>query len=106
MSSKFEEKNDNINLVMEFEEEEELAKTTVQDAARTQWRRGAGDHGTEEEPILFEDLEEDEWLAILHGYIHSVIMGQAAEEQRFLFDEAAKLLAQAAIDERHGLGET
>ena len=104
MSAHFVRKNSNVNLVHEFEEESELPVTTVQDCSHELWLRGLGDHGTEEEPILWEDLGEEDWLAIQHAYLKDVIMGLAGVHQHDMYRKEADVIAEAAILERHGLG--
>lgn len=105
MSAHFVRTNGNVNLVHEFEEASELPVTTVEDCSHALWNRGMGDHGTEEEPIFWDDLTEDDMLAIQHIYLRQTMMGLAEEYQREIFDEVAKASTQVAVDERHGLGE-
>jgi len=97
-------KNDNVNLVLEFEDETELPAYTMEDCAHALWNRGLGDHGTEEEPIVWEDLVEQDWIDILYMYSYSVIMNMAGDYQFKTFGAAGREAAQAVIDERHDLG--
>ena len=98
-------KNDNVNVIYEFEEEGELPAYTVEDCAHALWNRGQGDHGTEEEPIVWDDLIEQDWLDICYDYLYKVQMNLAAEYQFDAFGVAGREAAQVVIDERHDLGE-
>ena len=98
--------NDNVNVIYEFEEESELPAYTVEDCARNLFvYRGQGDHGDEENPIVWEDLVEQDWLDLVYMYLYDVQMNLAAELQQKLYGTLGQEAAQAIIDERHGLGE-
>jgi len=42
------------------------------------WDRGCGDHGTEEEPILYTDLSNQQKLDIIDAYLLKSILDMAA----------------------------
>jgi hypothetical protein len=57
------------------------AKTKVQkgyeSAAHYLWNRGYGDHGTEETPIVWNDLTNQEKLNLVHAYLIQIIREMA-----------------------------
>jgi hypothetical protein len=52
-------------------------QSVVGDAAEYLWDKGAGDHGLEEEPILFTDLTNDQKLTLVEDHIKDVIINAA-----------------------------
>ena len=90
------------NLTIEFSYTGPL--TTVQeiieDAARYLFSHGKGDHGTEEEPIIFEDLSNNERLALVDKYVKRVILDMANSHKS---NAAQKVAREAAAAEEYEL---
>jgi len=57
----------------------------LSDASEALFDRGLGDHGSEEEPIVFADLSNTEKLNIVDDYIKEIIVNRA---NQFKLDEA------------------
>ncbi len=70
---------DGNNLMIKFEYAGPLAKTqeVAVAAAHYLWEHGYGDHGTDEEPILFDDLSNNEKLVLIDKHVKRVIMDAA-----------------------------
>ena len=49
----------------------------LSDASEALFDRGLGDHGTEEAPIVFADLTNQDRLDIVDGYLKNVIVNMA-----------------------------
>ena len=60
-------------------------QAVVGDCAEALFDRGLGDHGSEEEPIVFADLSNTEKLNIVDDYIKEIIVNRA---NQFKLDEA------------------
>ena len=50
-----------------------------EDAAHYLWDHGYGDHGTEEAPIVFDDLTNNQKLALLDYHVRKVIIEVAKD---------------------------
>ena len=105
MAAKFEHRNNNTNLVLEYENISPLPEQTIEDMAHELWERGQGDHGTDEEPIVWDDLSEDDYLEMSSQYIQTVILGMAGSFVHSDRDALAKVEAEDIISTTHGLGE-
>ncbi len=57
----------------------------IGDTAEALFDRGRGDHGTEEEPIVFGDLSNQDKLDIVDEYVKDVIVNMANQK---LLDKA------------------
>lgn len=70
---------DNGNTTVNFDYTATNAKiqALVSDAAEALFDRGRGDHGTEESPIVFEDLSNQDKLDLVDDYIKDVIIDMA-----------------------------
>ena len=69
---------------------------TLTDAAHYLWDHGFGDHGTEEESIVFDDLTQGEMGSIVDTYVKKVLI-DAAETYNSV--EAQKVAREAADEE-------
>ena len=72
------------------------------DAAHYLWEHGYGDKGTEEEPILFDDLTNQEKLDLLDTHVRRVIIDIAKDyhvnAEQILAREAAQEYADLNIE--------
>ena len=80
-------KVDGTKTKVSFEYEALTAKiqSVVSDCAESLFKNGRGDHGSEEEPIVFADLSNTEKLDIVDDYIKDIIVNRA---NQFKLDEA------------------
>ena len=73
----------------------------AEDAAHYLWEHGYGDHGTEEEPILFDDLNNVEKLDLLDQHVKRVIIDVSKDyhvnNEQILAREAASIYADENI---------
>ena len=78
---------DGTKTTVSFEYEALTAKIqlVVGDCAESLFNNGRGDHGSEEEPIVFADLSNTEKLNIVDDYIKEIIVNRA---NQFKLDEA------------------
>ena len=67
-------------------------------ASKYLWGVGYGDHGTEENPILFTDLTKKQKLDIVGLYLDNCINDAARTQQSVEAQETAKATAQADFD--------
>ena len=104
MTAKFERNNTNTNLVIEYENISPLPEQTIEDMAHELWERGQGDHGTDEEPIVWEDLEEDDYLEMSSKYLQTVILNMAGSFVHADKVAVANVEAEEIISATHGLG--
>ena len=67
---------DDGNTTVTFEYTAETAKiqSIVGDAAEYLFGKGYGDHGSEEEPVVFDDLTNQEKLDIVDEYVKKVVV--------------------------------
>ena len=83
---------DGINTTVTFEYA--ALTTTVQsvvgDAAEYLFDKGYGNHGTEEIPIVFADLTNQEKLDIVDAHVRSVILALANTHKSVKAQEAAR----------------
>jgi len=61
-------------LTFELEADKAMVDETFELCARYLWEHGYGDHGTIEEPILFDDLEEKDKDDIISSHLGQVIL--------------------------------
>ena len=78
---------DNGNTTVSFAYKATTAKivSVLSDASESLFKNGRGDHGSEEEPIVFADLSNTEKLDIVDDYIKDIIVNRA---NQFKLDEA------------------
>jgi len=86
---------DGSNLVISFEYSAPLVQTTevAVSAAHYLWEHGYGDHGTDEEPILFDDISNQDKLNLLDKHVLRVIMDIAQDYYVNSRQEAEGILA-------------
>ena len=86
---------DGSNLVINFQYSAPVDRATevTVSAAHYLWEHGYGDHGTEEEPILFDDLTNQDKLNLLDQHVLRVIMDIAQDYHVNARQEAERILA-------------
>lgn len=77
MAGTFSVSNGNTTVAFEWTAATDTVQSVVGDAAEYLWDKGYGDHGTDEEPIVFDDLTNQEKLDIVDVYIKKVIVDLA-----------------------------
>lgn len=104
MAGKITRLNENETVEAEWEALSPQPAQTIEDHAHLLWNRGLGDHGTEEEPIIWEDLVEQDYLDIWFDYLTRVTLDGA---KQYVHDAAvaeAREAAEALVQSRHSLG--
>jgi len=86
---------DGSNLIINFQYTAPVVRATevAVSAAHYLWEHGYGDHGTDEEPILFDDLTNQEKLNLLDQHVLRVIMDIAQDYHVNARQEAERELA-------------
>ena len=86
---------DGSNLIISFEYSAPVVRATevAVSAAHYLWEHGYGDHGTDEEPILFDDLANQDKLNLLDQHVLRVIMDIAQDYHVNARQEAERILA-------------
>lgn len=103
MSGQFVHNNNNTNLIFEWENISPLPETTVERAAHLLFDRGLGNHGTEEDPIVWTDLVEDDYLEIVSDYLKRIVVDLAGQQIHNEDVQAASDAAAARALIEHGL---
>ena len=78
MSGSFEVDSGQITITFEYVVDLAKGQQTVDDAAHSLWDRGAGDHGDEENPIVFDDLSNQQKLDLVDAYVKQKVLGVAS----------------------------
>ena len=86
---------DGSNLIISFQYTAPVVRATEVAvlAAHYLWEHGYGDHGTEEEPILFDDISNQDKLNLLDQHVLRVIMDIAQDYHVNARQEAERILA-------------
>ena len=77
MTANFEVLNGELMITFEYQAETTKVQAIVEDAAEYLWNHGYGDHGADEEPILFEDLTNQQKLNLVDLHVRRVILDLA-----------------------------
>jgi len=77
MAAKFTVIDDEIKISFEYQADATKVQDIVGACAEYLFEHGYGDHGTEEEPIVFEDLNNNQKLSLLDKHIRDVILNLA-----------------------------
>ena len=64
----------------------------VGDCSEYLWEHGYGDHGTEETPIVFDDLNNNQKLALVEAHLKDVIINASNTFKSVRAQDAARLL--------------
>ena len=76
MSASFEVVGSELKITFEYQADTVKVQEIVYNCAEYLFNHG-GDHGTEEEPIVFEDLNNNQKLSLLDKHIRDVILNLA-----------------------------
>jgi len=77
MSAEFEVSGTDVIVRFEYTAPIVTAQKAITDAAHYLWDHGYGNHGTEEEPILFSSLSNQDKLNIVSTHLKTVIIDAA-----------------------------
>ena len=98
---------DGSNLTINFEYSAPVVRATevTVSAAHYLWEHGYGDHGTDEEPITFDDLTNQDKLNLLDKHVLRVIMDIAQDYHVNARQEAERILATEYANENIVIGD-
>ena len=94
MPATFTVSNGNLIIEMTWENELEKVQRVVFDAAAYLFDKGFGDHGTEEEPIVFDDLSAQQKLNLVYNHFTRVAINAA---DTWVSTEAQRIAREATI---------
>ena len=101
MAAVFEVENGSLRVTFTYVSPTAKMQEVAEDAAHYLWEHGYGDHGTEEEPIEFEDLTNQGKLDLIDQHVKRVIIDIATDyhvnNEQFLAREAAQEYAAENI---------
>ena len=98
---------DGSNLVINFQYSAPVDRATevAVSAAHYLWEHGYGDHGTDEEPILFDDISNQDKLNLLDQHVLRVIMDIAQDYYVNSRQEAEGILAKEYAEANIVIGD-
>ena len=98
---------DGSNLIISFQYTAPVVRATevAMSAAHYLWEHGYGDHGTDEDPILFDDLTNQDKLNLLDKHVLRVIMDIAQDYYVNSRQEAEGILAKEYANENIVIGD-
>ena len=94
MASKFTISGTETKITFEWTALTEKIVSIVGDCAEYLWEHGYGNHGTEEAPILFDDLNNNQKLALVEAHLKDVIINASNTFKSLEAQEAARLLEE------------
>ena len=101
MAAEFKVENGNLRVTFTYIAPQAKMMEVAEDAAHYLWEHGYGDHGTEEEPILFDDLTNQQKLDLLDTHVRRVIIDVAKDyhvnNEQILARETASTYAEENI---------
>lgn len=77
MASSFTVVNGNTTIDFNYTAATATIQAIVGDCAERLWNAGMGDHGTDQSPILFSSLNNNQKLAIVEDHIKNVVVEMA-----------------------------
>jgi len=77
MAAVFKVENGNLRVTFTYIAVLDRMQEVTEDAAHYLWEHGHGDHGTDEEPIEFDDLNNNQKLALLDQHVRRVVIEAA-----------------------------
>ena len=104
MAGTFTTSGGDTTMKLQYVAETAKVQEVVGDAVNLLWDRGLGDHGDDDNPIVWGDLSNQDKLDILDGYVKSVILGLAREYEVKAQTAAARDQAAADSEADHDLG--
>lgn len=87
---------DRVTVTFEYEADLTKAQQVIVDGAHLLWDRGMGNHGDEETPIVFTDLNNQDKLDIVDTYVRRVILDLA---RTYSSEEAQAAAREQAEDD-------
>ena len=94
MTSKFTIIGDKTKITFEWESLTTLIQSIVGDCAEYLFNHSYGNHGTEEEPILYSSLTNVQKLALVEAHLRDVIINASNTFKSLEAQEAARLLEE------------
>ncbi len=101
MTGTFKQNNGTTTVTFEYEADTTKVQTTVGDAAHYLFDHGYGDHGTEESPIVWADLSNQDKLDIVDKHLVKVIKDAAKTYHIVSAGDTARDTAQEEIENIH-----
>jgi len=92
MTSKFTISGDQTTITFSWTALTEKIVSIVGDCSEYLWEHGYGDHGTEETPIVFDDLNNNQKLALVEAHLKDVIINASNTFKSVRAQDAARLL--------------
>ena len=90
MTSKFTVSGTDTKITFEWTALTEKIVSIVSDCAEYLWNHGYGNHGTEEAPILFDDLNNNQKLALVEAHLKDVIINASNTFKSIKAQDAAR----------------
>ena len=90
MTSKFTVIGTETKITFEWTALTEKIVSIVGDCAEYLWNHGYGNHGTEEAPILFDDLNNNQKLALVEAHLKDVIINASNTFKSIKAQDAAR----------------
>ena len=92
MTSKFTIDGTDTTITFSWTALTEKIVSIVGDCSEYLWEHGYGDHGTEETPIVFDDLNNNQKLALVEAHLKDVIINASNTFKSVRAQDAARLL--------------
>lgn len=89
--AKFTVNGSDTKITFEFTAPTNVIQSIVGGAAEYLWEHGIGDHGTEESPVLFADLTNQNKLDLVNQHIKDVIINCANTQKSVKAQETARI---------------
>ena len=94
MAAEFSVDNGEVVITMTWQNSQEVIERVVFDAAAYLFAKGFGDHGTDEEPIVFGDLNAQQKLNLVYNHFTQVAKDAA---DTWVSVEAQRIAREATI---------
>lgn len=95
MSATFNVSGGNTTITINYTAVTAKVQDTIGNAALNLWNRGLGDHGTEETPITFDSLTNQQKLNLVDEYVLRIIRDLAKTQNILTQSDAAKSTAES-----------
>ena len=90
MTSKFTVSGTDTTITFSWTALTEKIVSIVGDCSEYLWEHGYGDHGTEEAPIVFDDLNNNQKLALVEAHLKDVIINASNTNKSLKAQDAAR----------------
>jgi len=94
MTSTFKVSDGNTTVKFEATATTEKIQLIVGSASEYLWGHGYGERGTEEEPVIYDDLTNQEKLDMVGGYVQEVIVNMANTQKSVAAQDLARATEQ------------